>query len=891
MANKLQIKRTSISGRAPNTTSSGNTHFIDTGELALNLTDGKLFSSNGTVSFEVGANLTNASVTNVLTVKAVSANGSNGTAGQVLTSNGTSSYWSTVSGGGGFTNGTSISVDDLEITGSLTANSSTGSSGQILFSNGTGVYWSDPAAGSGGGSGTIVTRTYTGDGACTEFTVTSGVANSSSLVMENGIVQTPSSDYTVSGNTLTFTTAPANGVNIQIRELAVSLDSGGSYSVNSFTAESQITVGNSSVNSVINSTSISADLLYGNGVFLTSISASTLGGNSAADLRNYSDIKASNAYTNATNFSSDANNISFGVINPARLPQANTTSNGAVILLDSVSNTSISIYAASANSVKTAYDAAISAYSNAVSSANSIAATAYTNAASYADTKASDAYTNAVNYSSNADNISSGTLSNSRLPDTIGLSTALYVGNSTVNTAITPSSVDIDGTISVLGVATFSSTVDMSNNTIANVADPVHPLDAVNKQYVDAFQEGLHIHASCDAATTDTLATLTGGSVTYDNGTSGVAATLTLSVALTTLDGYTLATNDRILVKNEANTAHNGIYTISGAKTVLTRATDFDESVSIQGGDFTFVTNGTLYNSTGWVQTDSVSAVGTDAIVFVQFSGQGTYTAGDYLYLTGSQFNANATSTSTASVLIARDSEENFAANTANLNAINVGANLNLTTSAISVGNSTVNTVVDSTSVAVGSSFIANTTGAYHTGTINAASLTTTGITANTTGIYPASNTSGDVLGTSTARWELSANTGDFSGNTNFASFATFATTTDVLQTKTGATGTVTHDISIGPVFLHSSVSASFTANFTNTPTTNDRIIITTIIIAQGGTPYIPSAVEIDGAAQTINWLGGSAPSGGASKQDVFTFALVRSSSTWTVLGNYSSFG
>lgn len=74
MANKFQVKRTTVSGRTPNTTNSGNTHFIDTGELALNLTDGKLFSSNGSVSFEVGANLANLKVTgeaNVSTLKVI----------------------------------------------------------------------------------------------------------------------------------------------------------------------------------------------------------------------------------------------------------------------------------------------------------------------------------------------------------------------------------------------------------------------------------------------------------------------------------------------------------------------------------------------------------------------------------------------------------------------------------------------------------------------------------------------------------------------------------------------------------------------------------------------------------------------------------------------------
>lgn len=54
MSNKLQIKRTSVSGRVPNTTNSGNTTFIDTGELALNLADGKLFTSNGAGLIEFG---------------------------------------------------------------------------------------------------------------------------------------------------------------------------------------------------------------------------------------------------------------------------------------------------------------------------------------------------------------------------------------------------------------------------------------------------------------------------------------------------------------------------------------------------------------------------------------------------------------------------------------------------------------------------------------------------------------------------------------------------------------------------------------------------------------------------------------------------------------------
>jgi len=63
------------------------------------------------------------------------------------------------------------------------------------------------------------TRTGTGDGSTTGFTVTNGVTVDDVLVTENGVLQAPTSDYTISSTTLTFGTAPASGVAIVIREL------------------------------------------------------------------------------------------------------------------------------------------------------------------------------------------------------------------------------------------------------------------------------------------------------------------------------------------------------------------------------------------------------------------------------------------------------------------------------------------------------------------------------------------------------------------------------------------------------------------------------------------------------------------------------------------------
>lgn len=207
------------------------------------------------------------------------------------------------------------------------------------------------------------------------------------------------------------------------------------------------------------------------------------------------------------------------------------------------------------------------------------------------------------------------------------------------NSGLLNSSLTLGSTNVALG-ATALTLGGLTSVTVTQ--DPTSAFQLATKQYVDAVAQNLNIHAACDAATTGTLASITGGTVTYNNGASGVGATLTLSVALTVLDDYTLLNGNRILVKNQATTSQNGIYTWATGGTVLTRATDFDTNVEIANGDFTFVTYGTQYGNTGWVQTLPVTTVGTSPIVWVQFSGAGTYTAGNGLTLTGNTFSLTA---------------------------------------------------------------------------------------------------------------------------------------------------------------------------------------------------------------------------------------------------------
>ena len=106
----------------------------------------------------------------------------------------------------------------------------------------------------------------------------------------------------------------------------------------------------------------------------------------------------------------------------------------------------------------------------------------------------------------------------------------------------------------------------------------------------------------------------------------------------------------------------------------------------------------------------------------------------------------------------------------------------------------------------------------------------------------------------------------------------------------TGATGVVTHDCDNGHIFYHTSISADFTANFTNLGLGANYSTAITLILNQGVTPRVVSAVQIGGSAQTINWQGGSAPTGTANGLDAFSFTILRDGSSYIVLGQMVDF-
>ena len=174
------------------------------------------------------------------------------------------------------------------------------------------------------------------------------------------------------------------------------------------------------------------------------------------------------------------------------------------------------------------------------------------------------------------------------------------------------------------------------------VPTPINATDASTKAYVDATAQGLAIKASVQLATAAALPTNT-----YNNGSSGVGATLTgVATGVLTVDGVAVALNNRVLVQNEVASANNGIYlcTVAGAVGVayiLTRAVDMDAPAEIPGA-FTFVEAGTVNVAAGFVVANAGPfTIGTTAIIWTQFSGAGEVIAGNGLSKSGNTLSIN----------------------------------------------------------------------------------------------------------------------------------------------------------------------------------------------------------------------------------------------------------
>jgi hypothetical protein len=203
--------------------------------------------------------------------------------------------------------------------------------------------------------------------------------------------------------------------------------------------------------------------------------------------------------------------------------------------------------------------------------------------------------------------------------------------------------------ISNIEVADFASGVLDTDLTTVSSSDNTLASAKAIKTYVDNIAAaGIHYH---DPVRVEAITNL---NATYNNGSSGVGATLTNTGTLTaiTIDGITLSTTDRVLVYNQTNAAHNGIYTVTtvgdgSTAWVLTRAIDADSYAasdpdSLGEGDAFFVREGNTGAGELYVMnTEGAITFGTTSIHFSQISTLPTFTGGDGINITGTVFSVD----------------------------------------------------------------------------------------------------------------------------------------------------------------------------------------------------------------------------------------------------------
>ena len=814
--NKIQFKRTTISGRTPNTTNSGNTSYIDAGEFAVNLTDQKIYSSNGTVSFEVGANLTSLAVSTI-TAGNTTVTGDLTVNNYVIAANGATSAYAT-----------KYLVEYNPTTKDLTYSSKPDASRPYITGYGQEIHVS-PVALDDTGNGTIGDPVKT----IAQALVLAAAAFETTSAGERKTIILHPGDYaanvTIDTQYLVLSTHELIGKNTT---LSGTLTINKGCTVEGLKMTNLVIAANSSVGTVdIVGCTVSTATTKTAGAYTVfracDLSSSTLnitGGGSV--------VMVGGNYGNVT-----VANTSAGVLAKAIVTMGPTTlTSGTLQISDTL------VYAASNTA------SAITQSAGSILTLNN-SQTLIPDLSNVARNTFGGFYSILHSVYDKTNSTFGGT-SLAAIDHSQHLNIdKLIVGNTTVNVAITSTAITSNATLAVgnttvTGFANVSSTLQVGGNVVLSSTTGISANGSVGSAGQGLVSNGSAVYWSNNAGYTGSAGFTGSQGATGFTGSKGTT-TIANTAPASPVNGdtwwnsetgvryvyYADGTSNQWVQESAAGpqgpigfTGSSGGGSVGGSNTQVI----FNDSGSANGSSsFTFnKTTTTLAVGSNVTVNTSTIFVGNSTVNTTIIAGnvnlQGTQLKVGNVVVNGNQLVIGNVTITDTQITVGNSTVNTVLSSTGSLSGIKTLAAGNTSIT----GFANVSTSVNSALLTVGTSFIANTTGAYHTGTMNAASHTVgTSFIANTTQVTIAAGVKLSANGgVGTAGQVLSSN-----GSTGSPYWATVAGGGGGVTTfDGGSTGLSPYSASNGAVSLGGTLNVGYGGTGTSTYPSNGQLLIGT---------------------------------------------------------------